>query len=166
MAVSKSMTPVQKIASLEEMLNQETDRRVALDSKVAALTSENDRLTAAHVGLVRDKATVDSELGRTRDSLARVQRDLESVRGEYMRTIKIVSLALAFIAPLTLLVFALLGWLLLSARKLALRVHDVPTLAKIHEYDANLAHLRDQLNAEKNHTEVLRERLSKLGIVD
>jgi len=165
-AVSKSMTPAQKVATLEDLLNQETDHRVDLDTKVAALTQENDKLTSSQAALVRDKTSTDSELARTRDALARVQRDFESLRGEYARTTKIVGLALALIAPLTLLIFALLGWLLLITRKLAARVHDIPTLAKIQEHQAVVAHLHDQLNAEKSHSGVLRERLANLGIVD
>ena len=103
---------------------------------------------------------------RTRDALARSQRDFESLRRDYSRTTKIVGLSLAFIAPLALLILALLGWLLAITRKLATRVHDVPTLVKIQEYETHVARLHDQLNAEKSHNVVLRERLAKLGIVD
>jgi len=165
-AVSKSMTPVQRIASLEEMLDKETDLRVDRDTKVAALTQENGRLISAQAALAHDKTLVDSELVQTRGVLSKVQRDFESLRGEYTRTTKIVGLSLAIMAPLALLVFALLAWLLLITRKLAVRVHDVPTLAKIHEYDARVAHLNDQLNAEKGHSEVLRDRLTNLGIAE
>jgi hypothetical protein len=164
--VGKSMTPAQKVATLEEMLNPETDRRVDLDTKVVALAQENSRLASAQEALARDKASVDSELARTRDALARAQRELESLRGEHSRTTKIVGLSLALIAPVALLIFALLGWLLVITRKLAARVHDVPTLVKIQEYDTQVSRLHDQLNAEKSHSAVLRERLAKLGIVD
>jgi hypothetical protein len=165
-AVSKAMAPAQKIATLDEALNKETDRRVDLDARVATLTEENTRLVSAQEALARGKASADSELARIREALARSQRDFESLRGDYTRTTKIVGLSLAFIAPLALLIFALLGWLLAITRKLATRVHDVPTLAKIHEYETHVARLHDQLNAEKSHNVVLRERLARLGIVD
>jgi hypothetical protein len=164
--VSKSVTPVQKAAILEEMLNKETDRRVDLDAKIAALTQENSQLALAQEALARDKASADGELARTRDALSRVQRDFETLRGDYTRITKTVGLALGFIAPLTLLIFGLLGWLLFITRKLAARVHDVPTLARIGEYEGHVAHLHDQLNAEKNRNAVLRERLANLGIAD
>jgi hypothetical protein len=45
-------------------------------------------------------------------------------------------------------------------------VHDVPTLAKIQEHETIVARLHDQLNAERSRSNVLRERLAKLGIVD
>ncbi len=160
------MTPAQKAATLEEMLDKETDRRVELDTRVAALTEENSRLSSAQEALARDKASVAGELARTRDALARAQRDFESLRGEYARIARIVGLSLALIAPLALLIFALLGWLLLITRKLAVRVHDVPTLAKIQEHETDVARLHDQINAEKSHNAVLRERLANLGIVD
>ena len=115
---------------------------------------------------MRDKASVDGELARTRGALSLVQRDFESLRGDYTRIAKIVGLSLAFIAPLTLLIFALLGWLLVIVRRVAARVHDVPTLAMIQEYESNVARLHDQLNAEKSHNAVLRERLANLGIAD
>ena len=88
--------------------------------------AENSRLSSAQETLARDNASVAGELARTRDALARSQRDFESLRGEYARIARIVGLSLALIAPLTLLIFALLGWLLLITRKLAVRVHDVP----------------------------------------
>jgi septal ring factor EnvC (AmiA/AmiB activator) len=165
-AVSKAMSPAQKVAALEDLVNEETDRRVDLDTKIAVLTQENDKLTSSQAALLRNKASADNDLARTRDVLSRVQRDFESLRGEYTRITKIVGLSLAFIAPLTLLIFALLGWLLAITRKLAIRVHDVPTMAKLQEHEAHVAHLQDQLNAEKSHSEVLRERLANLGIVD
>ena len=165
-AVSKAMTPAQKIATLEEALNKETDRRVDLDAQLVAVTQENSRLVSAQEALVREKASADGELARTRDALSRVQRDFESLRVAFTRITKTVGLSLAFIAPLALLIFALLGWLLFIVRKLAARVHDVPTLAMIQEYEANLAHLHDQINAEKSHNAVLRERLANLGIAD
>ena len=164
--MGKSMTPAQKTAALEEMLDKETDRRVDLDAKVAGLAQENNRLASAQAALARDKALADSELARTRDALARAQRDFESLRGEYTRTTKIAGLSLALIAPVALLTFALLGWLLVITRKLAVRVHDVPTLAKIQEHETIVARLHDQLNAERSRSDVLRERLAKLGIVD
>jgi len=165
-AASKSMTPAQKAATLEGTLDKETDRRIELDTRVVALTEENSRLSSAQDALTRDKASVAGELARTREALARAQRDFESLRGEYTRIARIVGLSLALIAPLALLIFALLGWLLLITRKLALRVHDVPTLAKIHEHQTDVARLHDQINAEKSHNAVLRERLANLGIVD
>jgi hypothetical protein len=165
-AASKSMTPAQRVATLEEMLDKETDRRIELDTRVVALTEENSRLISAQEALARDKASVASELARTRDDLARAQRDFESLRGEYTRIARIVGLSLSLIAPLALLIFALLGWLLVITRKLAVRVHDVPTLAKIQEYGTDVARLHDRINAEKSHNAVLRERLAKLGIVD
>jgi hypothetical protein len=165
-AESRPVTPAQKLTTLEEMLDKETDRRVDLDAKVAELAQENSRLASTQAALARDKASADSELARTREALARAQRDFESLRGEYTRTTRIVGLSLAFIAPIALLIFALLGWLLVITRKLAVRVHDVPTLAKIQGYESHVARLHDQLNAEKSHGAVLRERLANLGIVD
>ena len=164
--VSSAMTPAQKIATLEEALGKETDRRADLDARVASLAQENSNLALAQEALVRAKRSVDGELARSREALSRVQRDLESLRGDYPRIAKTVGLSLAFIAPLTLLIFALLGWLLLITRKLAARVHDVPTLAMIREYQTDVAKLHDQLNAEKGHNAVLRERLANLGISD
>lgn len=163
-AVSKAMTPAQKTATLEEALNKETDRRGELDSKVAALTEENSRLASAQETLARGKASADGELARTRDALLRVQRDFESLRGAYTRMTKTVGLSLAFIAPVAVLIFALLVWLLLITRKLEARVHDVPTLAKMHEYEGHVARLHEQIHAEKSHNAVLRERLANLGI--
>ena len=160
------MTPAQKIATLEEALGKETDRRTDLDARVASLAQENSNLALAQEELVRAKRSVDGELARSREALSRVQRDFESLRGDYPRIAKTVGLSLAFIAPLTLLIFALLGSLLLITRKLAARVHDVPTLAMIREYQTDVAKLHDQLNAEKGHNAVLRERLTNLGISD
>jgi len=165
-AVSKAMTPAQKIVTLEEALNKESDRRGDLETKLATLGQENSSLTSDKEALMRDKASVDGELARTRGALSLVQRDFESLRGDYTRIAKIVGLSLAFIAPLTLLIFALLGWLLVIVRRVAARVHDVPTLAMIQEYESNVARLHDQLNAEKSHNAVLRERLANLGIAD
>jgi hypothetical protein len=160
------MTPAQKIVTLEEALNKESDRRGDLETKLATLGQENSSLTSDKEALMRDKASVDGELARTRGALSLVQRDFESLRGDYTRIAKIVGLSLAFIAPLTLLIFALLGWLLVIVRRVAARVHDVPTLAMIQEYESNVARLHDQLNAEKSHNAVLRERLANLGIAD
>ncbi len=165
-AASKSMTPAPKAATLAEMPDKEPNRRIELDSRVVALTEKNSGLISAKEALARDAASVAGELARTRDALARAQRDFESLRGEYARIARIVGLSLALIAPLALLIFALLGWLLVITRKLALRVHDVPTLAKIQEYETDVARLHDQINAEKSHNAVLRERLANLGIVD
>lgn len=163
-AVSKAIPPAQKIATLEEALNKETDRRVDLDARVAALTEENSKLASAQEALTHDKASADGELARARDALMRVQRDFESLRGAYTRMTKTVGLSLAFIAPVAVLIFALLVWLLLITRKLEARVHDVPTLAKMHEYDSQVARLHEQIHAEKSHNAVLRERLANLGI--
>jgi hypothetical protein len=160
------MTPAQRVAAREDALNKESDRRVDLDASVAALTEENRKLTAAQEALARGKASADSELARTRDALSRVQRDFESLRGAYTKMTKTVGLSLAFIAPFAVLIFALLGWLLLITRKLAARVHDVPTLAKMHEHDSQVARLHEQIHAEKSHNAVLRERLTNLGIAD
>jgi len=165
-AVSKAMTPAQKISALEEALNKEADRRVDLDAKVAALTQENGRLTSAREALARDKASADVDLARTRDALSQLKRDFLSLRGDYSRITKTLGLSLAFLTPLAMLIFVLLGWLLSITRKLAVRVHDVPTLVKIHEYETLVAHLHDQLKAEKGHNAVLKERLTNLGIVD
>jgi hypothetical protein len=163
-AVSKAMTPAQKIAALEEALNKETDQRVDLDGKVASLTEENGRLASTQAALARDKTSAEVELAKTRDALSRVQRDFESLRSAYTKMTKTVGLSLAFIAPVALLIFALLVWLLLVTRKLAARVHDVPTMAKIQEYEGVVARLHEQIHAEKNHNAVLRERLTNLGI--
>jgi len=163
---SSAMTPAQKIATLEEALGKEPDRRTDLDARVAAHAQENSNLALAQEALVRVKRSVDGELARSREALSRVQRDFESLRGDYPRIAKTVGLSLAFIAPLTLLIFALLGWLVLITRKLAARVHDVPTLAMIRESQTDVAKLHDQLNAEKGHNAVLRERLTNLGIAD
>jgi hypothetical protein len=163
-AVTKAMTPAQKIATLEEALNKETDRRVDLDGKLAALSEENSRLASTQSALTRDKASADVELAKTRDALLRVQRDFESLRGAYTKMTKTVGLSLAFIAPVALLIFALLVWLLLVTRKLAAHVHDVPTMAKIQEYEGLVARLHDQIQAEKSHNAVLRARLTNLGI--
>ena len=165
-ALSKAMTPAQKLATLEEALDKETNRRVDLDAKVVALAQENRRLASAQEALVREKRAVDGELATTREALSRVQRDFESLRGAYPRIARIVGLSLALIAPLALLIFALLGWLLVMTRKLVVRVHDVPTLAKIQGYETSVTRLHDQINAEKSHNAVLRERLANLGIVD
>jgi hypothetical protein len=165
-AVSKPLTPAQKIATLEEALNKETDRRVDLDAKVLALAQENSRLASARDALARDKASSDSELARTRDAMAFVQRDFGSLRGDYTRIAKTIRLSLESLVPLALLIFALLGWLLFITRRLAVHVHDVPTMAKLHEYETLVAHLHDQLKAEKGHNAVLKERLTNLGIVD
>ena len=165
-AVSKPVTPAQKIATLEEALNKETDRRVDLDAKVVALAQENSRLTSAREALARDKASADGELARTRDALSQLQRDFVSLRGDYTRIARTLGISLAFLVPLALLIFALLGLLLFITRKLAVHVHDVPTLAKIHECETLVAHLHDQLKAEKGHNAVLKQRLTNLGIVD
>ncbi|MGA7741041.1 MAG: hypothetical protein ABSF35_06370 [Polyangia bacterium] len=165
-AVSKPMTPAQKIATLEEALNKETDRRADLDAKVVALAQENNRLASARDVLARDKASTDTELARTRDAMALLQRDFESLRGDYTRIAKSLRLSLETLAPLALLIFALLGWLLYITRRLAVHVHDVPTMAKMHEYETLVAHLHDQLKAEKGHNAVLKDRLAHLGIVD
>jgi hypothetical protein len=39
-------------------------------------------------------------------------------------------------------------------------------MAKMHEYETLVAHLHDQLKAEKGHNAVLKDRLAHLGIVD
>jgi len=164
--VSKATTPAQKIAALEEALNKETDQRVDLDGKVATLTEENSRMVLTQTALARDKTSAEVELAKTRDALLRVQRDFESLRSAYTKMTKTVGLSLAFIAPIALLIFALLVWLLLATRKLAARVHDVPTMAKIQEYEGAVARLHEQIHAEKTHNAVLRERLTNLGITE
>jgi len=165
-AVSKPMTPAQKIATLEEALNKEIGRRVDLDAKVVSLAQENSRLVSARDALTRDKASSDAELARTRDAMSLLQRDLASLRGDYTGIAKTIRLSLESLAPLALLILALLGLLLFITRKLAVHVHDVPTMAKLHEYETLVTHLHDQLKAEKGHNAVLKERLTNLGIVD
>jgi hypothetical protein len=165
-AVGKALTPIQKILALEEALNKETDLRVELDAKVENLTAENTKLASAHELLKRDKATLDSELIKTRDVLVRSQRDFDSLRAGYVTISKTISLSLPFIVCLTLTVFILIGWLLRITRKLALRVHDIPTITQIFEYEHQVARLHEQLNVEKSHIAALKERLANLGIVD
>ena len=165
-AVSKTMTPAQKTTALEEALNKEADGQADLEARVAALTEVNSRLGSAQEALARGKASADGELAKTRDVLSRVQRDSESLRGAYTKMTKTVGLSLALIAPVAVLVFALLVWLLLITRKLAARVHDVPTMAKIQEFEGHVARLHDQIHAEKSHNAVLRERLTNLGIAE
>jgi hypothetical protein len=165
-AIGKAMTPAQKVTALEEALNKETDLRVELGAKVESLTEENAKLASAHQALSHDKATVDGELARTRDALSRAQRDFESLRAGYAVIARTISLSLPFIVCLTLVVFILIGWLLLITRKLTARVHDVPTIAQILEFEGQIAHLHEQINADKNHIAALKERLANLGIVD
>ena len=160
------MTPAQKTTALEEALNKEADGQADLEARVAALTEVNSRLGSAQEALARGKASADGELAKTRDVLSRVQRDSESLRGAYTKMTKTVGLSLALIAPVAVLVFALLVWLLLITRKLAARVHDVPTMAKIQEFEGHVARLHDQIHAEKSHNAVLRERLTNLGIAE
>jgi hypothetical protein len=165
-AVGKALTPIQKIAALEEALNKETDLRVELDAKVENLTAENAKLASAHGVLKRDKAAIDGELIKTREALARAQRDFDSLRAGYVTISKTISLSLPFIVCLTLVVFILIGWLLRITRNLAARVHDVPTVAQILEYEGQVARLREQLNVDKSHITALKERLANLGIID
>jgi len=165
-AVSKAMTPAQKVASLEDGLNKETDRRVELETKMQGLAQENTRLATAQATLMREKAVSDGELASTREALTRAQRDFEGLRAGYVVITKIIGLSFPVLAAVVLFILALLAWLLFITRKLAARVHDVPTILQIQEYETHLAHLRDQINAEKAHNAVLRDRLSKLGIAE
>jgi hypothetical protein len=165
-AVGKALTPVQKITALEEALNKETDLRVELDAKVANLTADNARLASAWEGLKRDKAALESELTKTHDVVVRAQRDFDSLRVAYVTISKTISLSLPFIVCLTLMVFILIGWLLRITRKLAVRVHDIPTITQIFEYERQMAHLHEQLTIDKSHIAALKERLANLGIVD
>jgi hypothetical protein len=164
--VSKALTPAQKVATLEETLNTETDRRVELEGKLDTLSQENTRLASTHEALVRDKAAADGELARTREALTRAQRDFEALRAGYVVITRIIGLSFPVIAVLVLFVFALLGWLIFITRGLAARVHDVPTITQIREYDGQIGHLHELLNVEKTHVKMLKDRLSKLGIAE
>jgi len=142
------MTPAQKTATLEEALNKETDRRGELDSKVAALTEENSRLASAKkrwrearhrpTANLAEHAMLCCGPARFRVAARRLHQDDQDRR------------ALACVhrarrrAHLRLLV-----WLLLITRKLEARVHDVPTLAKMHEYEGHVARLHEQIHAER-----------------
>lgn len=164
--ISKAMSPAQKIATLEEGLNKETDRRVEMEGMVESLKSEIARLQIAQTALSRDKASVDNELGKTREALARSQRDFETLRTGYAVVTKIIGYSLPVIAILVLFILVLIGWLLFVTRRLAGRVHDMPTIAQIQEFQGQLAHLQEQLTLEKNRNAALKERLSMLGVVD
>jgi hypothetical protein len=164
--VSKALTPAQKVATLEEGLNRETDRRVEMEAKFESQKSEIARLQAAQIALTHDKTGAESELGKTREALARAQRDFESLRAGYAVVTKIIGFSYPVIAALVLFILVLIGWLLFITRRLAVRVHDMPTVQQIQEYQGHLAQLQEQLAAEKNRTVTLRERLSMLGIVD
>jgi septal ring factor EnvC (AmiA/AmiB activator) len=164
--ISKALTPVQKIAALEDGLNKETDRRVEMEATVESQKNEIARLVTAQVALNREKSSAESELGKTREALARAQRDFETLRVGYTVVTKIIGYSYPVIAGLVLFILVLLGWLLFVTRSLAVRVHDVPTLRQMHEYQDNLAHLQEQLAVEKNRTDALKERLSMLGVVD
>jgi septal ring factor EnvC (AmiA/AmiB activator) len=164
--ISKALTPAQKIAALEDGLNKETDRRVEMQATVESQKSEIARLVAAQVALNHEKTSAESELGRTREALTRAQRDFETLRAGYAVVTKIIGYSYPVIAALILFILVLLGWLLVVTRRLAVRVHDVPTLRQMHTYQENLGHVQEQLAVEKNRTAALKERLSMLGVVD
>lgn len=162
----KAITPAQKLAMLEESLGKEIERRTEAEKRVADVQQEHARLSAAHESLGREKAGLDSDLARVREALAKAQRDFDTLRADYAGLTKTIGWSLPIIAVLGLALLGLLGWLLYFARKVAAHVHDVPTLKKIHEYEAAFAHLQDQFNAERRHVTVLKERLAALGITD
>jgi len=129
----KPMNPAQKTAALEEMLERETDRRVDLDAKVAALAQENNRMVSAQAALARDKASPTASWqehatpwrvpsatsSRLRGEYTRTNQDRRPVSRTH-RTRRPAHLCPARLAPVI-------------TRKLAVRVHDVPTLAKIQD---------------------------------
>ncbi len=164
--ISKALSPTQKIAALEELLNKETDRRVEMGAKVESLKDEVTRLQAAQLVLNREKAGLESELGKTREALGRAQRDFEALRSGYTVVTRVIGYSYPVIAALVLLILALIGWLLFITRRLAVRVHDMPTVDQIKGYQGHLAHLQDQITAEKHRNTQLKERLALLGVVD
>jgi septal ring factor EnvC (AmiA/AmiB activator) len=164
--ISKALSPVQKIAALEDGLNKETDRRVEMEAKVESLNSEIARLQSAQMALNRDKSSAESELGKTREALARAQRDFEALRAGYVVITKIIGISFPVIAALVLFVLVLIGWLLFVTRRLAVRVHDMPTVVQIQSTQGHLAQLQEQITAEKHRNAQLKERLSMLGVVD
>jgi hypothetical protein len=164
--ISKALSPTQKIATLEEGLNKETDRRVEMEAKVESLNGEITRLQTAQVALNHDKSTAESELGKTREALARAQRDFEALRAGYAVVTKIIGYSFPVIAALVLFLLVLIGWLLFVTRRLAVRVHDMPTVVQIQNYQAHLAQLQEQITAEKHRNAQLKERLAMLGVVD
>jgi hypothetical protein len=164
--ISKALTPAQKIAALEEGLNRETDRRVEVEAMGESLKGEIARLRTAQATLNHDKSSAESELAKTREALVRAQRDFESLRAGYSVVTKIIGYSYPVIAALVLFILVLIAWLLLIMRRLAVRVHDMPTVAQIQGYQGHLAQLQEQLTAEKHRNTTLKERLSMLGVVD
>jgi hypothetical protein len=164
--VSKAMSPAQKLAAMEEGLTKETDRRVEMEAVAESLKSEIARLQTAQTALNREKAAAESELGKTREALARAQRDFESLRAGYTVVTKIIGYSYPVIAALVLFILVLLGWLLFVTRRLAVRVHDMPTIVQIQEYQGHLAQLQEELSVERTRNAALKERLSMLGVVD
>lgn len=164
--ISKALTPAQKIAALEEGLNRETDRRVEMEGLAESLKGEIARLRTAQATSDHDKSSVESELAKTREALARAQRDFETLRAGYAVVTKIIGYSYPVIAALLLFILILVGWLLYITRRLAVRVHDVPTIAQIQKYQGHLEQLQEQLTAEKHRNAALKERLSMLGVVD
>lgn len=164
--IGKALSPAQKIAALEEGLNKETDRRVEMEAKVESLNSEIARLQSAQIALNHDKSSAESELGKNREALARAQRDFEALRAGYAVVTKIIGYSYPVIAALVLFILVLIGWLLFVTRRLAVRVHDMPTVVQIQGYQAHLAQLQEQITAEKHRNATLKERLSMLGVVD
>jgi hypothetical protein len=165
-AVATAMTPAQKLAALEESLTKEVDRRTEAERRLEILQQENAKLGGIQGALAREKTALEADLARTRDTLTKTQRDAEVLRADYARLARTIGLSLPVIAVLVLAVLGLLVWMLLFVRKLAARVHDVPTLHKIHDYETAFTRMQDQLNAEKRHVAVLKERLAAIGIVD
>jgi hypothetical protein len=165
-AVGKALPPAQKIALLEETLNRESDRRAELEKQVADLTTESNKLTSLSNSLSRERSALDAELTRTRDTLSRIQRDYESLRGDYSRIKRVASLALPIVGIVGLVLLALLTWLVILFRRQAEHVHDVPTLAQIHEAEGQLGQLQEQLKTEHRQNQALRDRLGSMGIVE
>jgi hypothetical protein len=147
-------------------LTRETDRRVEMESVVESLKSEIARLQTTQTALNREKAASESELGKTREALARAQRDFESLRAGYTVVTRIIGYSYPVIAALVLFILVLLGWLLLVTRRLASRVHDMPTIVQIQDYQGQLAQLQEHLSVERTRNAALKERLSMLGVVD
>jgi len=164
--IGKALTSAQKIALLEEVVNKETDRRVEAEAKIEEMKAEIARMRAQQTALLREKTSAEGELGRIREALAHSQRDFETLRRGYGVVTKIIGFSYPVIAALFLIILGLLAWVLFIVRRLAVRVHDMPTFEHIRNYESNLEQLREQIAVEKNRTAALKERLSMLGVVD
>jgi len=165
-AVARVLPPTEKIKVLEDELAKESDRRVKAEEDGARRATENKDLLATANIAAKERASLEARLADTRERETQLQKANDRLRTENERIAITVRLTLPIVAVVCALILGMLVWTYLFLRQIATRVHSQRTLAEMHELEARLNHVSDQLAAEHRRNQTLRHKLAELGIVE